>query len=629
MGHAGYITIASEIIHPLFVEDVLLDLRKRCWTCWNSMQDMFDNPMNVPVDPANTKLLGVSCLRCGSKIPGHVEWDRDKLVFYSKSLGDKKLKPEDMPPDLREKYSMKQVPIFPIYNHDVEDPKLVTLVRNISNLFNPGLNPFREYARIIGKERKKEYYSINNLMSAMRKLYIKEGELVLFNRQPSLKRQSILAVRALERPDDELVISFNPFLCRGFNADFDGDEMNVFVIHKKDQLELESMLPQNNTIDLLSEKLLLYPHQDCILGLEYKYPQAKNRIITKVQEDVNSVRDIQREAYQLLKDNKSSLTNFSESIRRIIKSEARGSESNWRSMFVSLGEQVVGSSTKVEGSKIVNGNYEQGLDFNEYFTHMQSTRESICSIGVVTASSGYISKKLCRIMENMRKKIREIPEEFLSKNKLIVKAKELLGPDGYLLSITSQGIVVTDFESVWKIRSSPNERLEYESKVLGILCKKSTSFRVPRVISFKKEDDIVILQTSFIDGIDINQVNHKFFSNVVESVRSIREEISSLISEDKARDISIKFSKTDSQSYIDRFNARLKYFPGVVDDDLSIKFIRELDKLPETSDIRFCHNDMHSENLIFSQDGKVEAVIDWEDCSMSHPACDVCHNQRS
>ncbi|KAJ2849886.1 hypothetical protein IWW36_002305, partial [Coemansia brasiliensis] len=57
-------------------------------------------------------------------------------------------------------------------------------------------------------------------------------------------------------------------------------------------------------------------------------------------------------------------------------------------MFVSLGEQIVGSSTRIEGSKVVKGNYEQGLDFEEYFIHMQSTRESICSIGVVTASSG-------------------------------------------------------------------------------------------------------------------------------------------------------------------------------------------------------------------------------------------------
>lgn len=57
--------------------------------------------------------------------------------------------------------------------------------------------------------------------------HLEPGDIVLFNRQPSLHRVSVMAFRAVVRPGRTL--RFNECVCAPFNADFDGDEMNLHV----------------------------------------------------------------------------------------------------------------------------------------------------------------------------------------------------------------------------------------------------------------------------------------------------------------------------------------------------------------------------------------------------------------
>jgi DNA-directed RNA polymerase III subunit RPC1 len=54
-----------------------------------------------------------------------------------------------------------------------------------------------------------------------------DGDVVLFNRQPSLHKMSIMAHRARIMPWRTL--RFNECVCTPYNADFDGDEMNIHV----------------------------------------------------------------------------------------------------------------------------------------------------------------------------------------------------------------------------------------------------------------------------------------------------------------------------------------------------------------------------------------------------------------
>ena len=57
--------------------------------------------------------------------------------------------------------------------------------------------------------------------------HLSNGDAVLFNRQPSLHRVSIMSHKARIMPHKTL--RFNECVCAPYNADFDGDEMNIHV----------------------------------------------------------------------------------------------------------------------------------------------------------------------------------------------------------------------------------------------------------------------------------------------------------------------------------------------------------------------------------------------------------------
>jgi len=58
--------------------------------------------------------------------------------------------------------------------------------------------------------------------------HLMDGDLVLFNRQPSLHRMSIMAHRVRVMPGKTFRLNLS--VCPPFNADFDGDEMNLHVL---------------------------------------------------------------------------------------------------------------------------------------------------------------------------------------------------------------------------------------------------------------------------------------------------------------------------------------------------------------------------------------------------------------
>lgn len=58
--------------------------------------------------------------------------------------------------------------------------------------------------------------------------HLKTGDIVLFNRQPTLHRNSIMAHKVRVLPGDR-TIRFHYANCGSYNADFDGDEMNVHI----------------------------------------------------------------------------------------------------------------------------------------------------------------------------------------------------------------------------------------------------------------------------------------------------------------------------------------------------------------------------------------------------------------
>ena len=95
--------------------------------------------------------------------------------------------------------------------------------------------------------------------------HIRDGDIVLFNRQPSLHRMSIMAHRVKVLPYK--TFRLNPCVCPPYNADFDGDEMNLHV-------------PQGE--EARTEAKLLMQVQDQILSPRYGGPiiGAKTDLLT-------------------------------------------------------------------------------------------------------------------------------------------------------------------------------------------------------------------------------------------------------------------------------------------------------------------------------------------------------------
>ena len=57
--------------------------------------------------------------------------------------------------------------------------------------------------------------------------HLMDGDVVLFNRQPSLHRISIMSHKA--KVMENRTFRFNECVCTPYNADFDGDEMNLHL----------------------------------------------------------------------------------------------------------------------------------------------------------------------------------------------------------------------------------------------------------------------------------------------------------------------------------------------------------------------------------------------------------------
>ncbi|TDA29826.1 MAG: DNA-directed RNA polymerase subunit A' [Hadesarchaea archaeon] len=68
---------------------------------------------------------------------------------------------------------------------------------------------------------------------------LRDGDIVLFNRQPSLHRMSIMAHRVRVMPG--LTFRLNLCVCPLYNADFDGDEMNLHV-PQSEEAQVEAMI---------------------------------------------------------------------------------------------------------------------------------------------------------------------------------------------------------------------------------------------------------------------------------------------------------------------------------------------------------------------------------------------------
>lgn len=95
---------------------------------------------------------------------------------------------------------------------------------------------------------------------------LRDGDIFMLNRQPSLHKGSILAMRAVLRPNKS--IRMNVAITPSFNADFDGDEMNIFTPQSElARAELEEIAATGkNLIGAQAGCPVIKIVQDCLLG---------------------------------------------------------------------------------------------------------------------------------------------------------------------------------------------------------------------------------------------------------------------------------------------------------------------------------------------------------------------------
>jgi DNA-directed RNA polymerase III subunit RPC1 len=93
-----------------------------------------------------------------------------------------------------------------------------------------------------------------------------DGDCVLFNRQPSLHKLSIMCHKA--KIHDNRTLQFNECVCTPYNADFDGDEMNLHLLQTEEAKAEAAVLmgTKKNIITPRNGEPLIAAIQDFITG---------------------------------------------------------------------------------------------------------------------------------------------------------------------------------------------------------------------------------------------------------------------------------------------------------------------------------------------------------------------------
>lgn len=136
---------------------------------------------------------------------------------------------------------------IPIRVNDRNIEEVKVLVKNGPDVW-PGAN---YVIRPDGRRKKITAVSKEEIVNEIASGYIverhiKDGDIVLFNRQPSLHRMSIMGHKVRVMPYRTLRLNLT--VCPPYNADFDGDEMNLHVLQNEEaQVEAETLMivPKN------------------------------------------------------------------------------------------------------------------------------------------------------------------------------------------------------------------------------------------------------------------------------------------------------------------------------------------------------------------------------------------------
>lgn len=137
------------------------------------------------------------------------------------------------------------------------------------------LAPCSEHGKVVGWDYRKTDRVMGSEWTLRLHDYLEAHPktLVLLNRQPSLHRDSFQAFHPVAMPDaDGQVLRLSPLCCKGFAADFDGDEMvGHYPVSPLAQEEARRLLPENNLTVVGSGCRSVNYDRDLVSGLQLIY----------------------------------------------------------------------------------------------------------------------------------------------------------------------------------------------------------------------------------------------------------------------------------------------------------------------------------------------------------------------
>ncbi|XP_026545261.1 DNA-directed RNA polymerase II subunit RPB1 [Notechis scutatus] len=270
-----------------------------------------------------------------------------------------------------------------------------------------------------------------------------DGDIVIFNRQPTLHKMSMMGHRVRILPWSTFRLNLS--VTTPYNADFDGDEMNLHLpqsLETRAEIQELAMVPrmivtpQSNrpVMGIVQDTLTAvrkFTKRDVFLervSVSFVRPvieKAHNNELeptpgnTLRQTFENQVNRILNDARD--KTGSSAQKSLSEynNFKSMVVSGAKGSKINISQVIAVVGQQNVEGKRIPFGFKhrtlphfikddygpesrgFVENSYLAGLTPTEFFFHAMGGREGLIDTAVKTAETGYIQRRLIKSMESV------------------------------------------------------------------------------------------------------------------------------------------------------------------------------------------------------------------------------------
>ena len=165
----------------------------------------------------------------------------------------------------------------------------------------------------------------------LREFLTKQCRWMLLNRQPSLHKYSFQSFRIKPmHPSEGDVFQLPPTCCKGFGADFDGDEMaGHYPVSKEAQSASENLSPCKNILSDGDGKPLVNFDRDFVMGVSLLDPKKDS--LEKIIEDIckepgaiEKLGDISRKAYRKCTEERVSFGFYD-----LVDLQKNGAAANW------------------------------------------------------------------------------------------------------------------------------------------------------------------------------------------------------------------------------------------------------------------------------------------------------------